>query len=101
MDVKDPQAVHSEAVSNSDIDDAEKAGRASVTVGNHKENLADLDDPDAGKTAEERAAIVSDATHFWSLYMRSNSFAGQEAREENRFLADPVALFALLAQFPW
>jgi len=32
--------------------------------------------------------------------MRTNSFAGQEAREENRFLADPVALFALLAQFP-
>jgi hypothetical protein len=27
--------------------------------------------------------------------------AGQEARQENRSLADPVALFALLAQFPW
>ena len=67
MDAKDPQAVHSEAVSNSDIDDAEKAGRASITVGNHKENLNDLDDPDAGKTAEERAAIVSDATHFCEL----------------------------------
>ena len=63
VDVKDPQAVHSEAVSsNSDIDDAEKAGRASITVGNHKENLNDLDDPDAGKTAEERAAIVSITT---------------------------------------
>lgn len=56
-DVKDPQAVHSEAVSsNSDIDDTEKAGRNSIA--GHKENLEDLDDPDAGKTAEERAAIV-------------------------------------------
>ena len=33
--------------------------------------------------------------------MKNNIPAGQEAREENRFLADSVALFALLAQFPW
>jgi hypothetical protein len=56
-DIKNPPAVHSEAVSNSDIDDAEKAGRNSIT-GGHKENLEDLEDPDAGKSAEERAAIV-------------------------------------------
>ena len=62
-DIKNPPAVHSEAVSNSDIDDAEKAGRNSITgrnsiAGGHKENLEDLEDPDAGKSAEERAAIV-------------------------------------------
>jgi len=33
--------------------------------------------------------------------MKTDNFTGQEAREENRFLADPMALFALLAQFPW
>lgn len=33
--------------------------------------------------------------------MRTNILAGQEALEEDRFLADPMALFALLAQFPW
>lgn len=66
-DVKDPQAVHSEAVSSSDIDDTEKAGRASITLGCHKENLEDLDDPDAGKTAEERAAIVRLATYLCDL----------------------------------
>jgi len=60
-DVKDPRALHSEDVSNSDIDDTEKAGRSSIT-GCHKEDLNDLDDPDAGKTAEERAAIVRIAT---------------------------------------
>ena len=67
MDVKAPQALHSEAVSNSDIDDTEKAGRSSIAgrnsiIGAHKENLEDLEDPDAGKTAEERAAIVSITT---------------------------------------
>ena len=56
-DVKDPRALHSEDVSNSDIDDTEKAGRSSI-AGGHAESLNDLDDPDAGKTAEERAAIV-------------------------------------------
>jgi hypothetical protein len=65
-DVKDPQAVHSEAVSNSDIDDTEKAGRTSI-AGNHKETLEDLEDPDAGKSAEERAAIVSVATYLCEL----------------------------------
>ena len=49
--------MHSEDVSNSDIDDTEKAGRSSI-AGGHAESLNDLDDPDAGKTAEERAAIV-------------------------------------------
>ena len=63
-DVKDPRAVHSEAVSShSDIDDTEKAGRSSIAA-NHRENLEDLDDPDAGKTAEERAAIVRAAIHL-------------------------------------
>jgi hypothetical protein len=56
-DVKDPRALHSEDVSNSDIDVTEKAGRSSL-AGCHAESLNDLDDPDAGKTAEERAAIV-------------------------------------------
>jgi hypothetical protein len=72
MDVKAPQAVHSEAVSNSDIDDTEKAGRSSIAgrnsiAGAHKENLEDLEDPDAGKSAEERAAIVRFATYLCEL----------------------------------
>lgn len=54
-DVKDPHAVHNEDVSSSDADMAEKASIA----GGHAESLNDLDDPDAGKTPEERAAIVS------------------------------------------
>jgi hypothetical protein len=33
--------------------------------------------------------------------MKTDNFPGQEAREENRLLADPMAVFALLAQFPW
>lgn len=54
-DVKDPHAVHNEDVSSSDADIAEKASIA----GGHAESLNELDDPDAGKTPEERAAIVS------------------------------------------
>jgi hypothetical protein len=56
-EVKDPHTLHSEDVSNSDVDDNEKGGRTSI-AGGHAESLNDLDDPDAGKTAEERAAIV-------------------------------------------
>jgi hypothetical protein len=56
-DVKDPRTLHSEDVSNSDVDGNEKGGRSSI-AGCHAESLNDLDDPDAGKTAEERAAIV-------------------------------------------
>jgi hypothetical protein len=56
-DVKDPHTLHSEDVSNSDLDDHEKGRRPSI-AGGHAESLNDLDDPDAGKTAEERAAIV-------------------------------------------
>lgn len=60
-DVKDPQvALHSEDVSNSDLDDNEKGRRTSM-AGGHAESLNDLEDPDAGKTPEERAAIVSSA----------------------------------------
>jgi hypothetical protein len=61
-DFKDPVALHSEDVSNSDIDDHEKGRRPSV-AGGVAESLNDLDDPDAGKTADERAAIVSVAIH--------------------------------------
>lgn len=56
-DIKDPRIVHNEDVSGSDADIAEKAGRISI-AGGHTESLADLEDPDAGKTAEEKAAIV-------------------------------------------
>lgn len=57
-DIKDPRTLHHEDVSNSDVDDAEKAKRDSI-CGGHAESLNDLEDPDAGKSAEERAAIVS------------------------------------------
>jgi hypothetical protein len=56
-DTKDARVVHNEDASGSDADVAEKAGRSSV-AGAHAESLAELEDPDAGKTAEERAAIV-------------------------------------------
>lgn len=56
-DIKDPNAHHSEYVSTSDVDDTEKAKRNSI-CGGHAESLNDLEDPDAGKSAEERAAIV-------------------------------------------
>jgi hypothetical protein len=56
-DTKDARIVHNEDVSGSDADVAEKAGRSSI-AGAHAESLAELEDPDAGKTAEERAAIV-------------------------------------------
>jgi len=55
-DSKDSRIVHNEDVS-SDADIAEKAGRSSI-AGGHAESLEQLEDPDAGKTAEERAAIV-------------------------------------------
>jgi len=65
-DTKDARVVHNEDVSGSDADIAEKAGRSSIAekagrssiAGAHAESLAELEDPDAGKTAEERAAIV-------------------------------------------
>jgi hypothetical protein len=98
-DVKDPTTLHSEDVSNSDVDDNEKGRRPSI-AGGHAESLNDLDDPDAGKTAEERAAIVRVDLVRVQRVMVTNMFAGQEACEKNRFLADPVALFALSAQFP-
>jgi hypothetical protein len=56
-DTKDARVAHSEDVGGSDTDIAEKAGRSSI-AGAHAESLAELEDPDAGKTAEERAAIV-------------------------------------------
>jgi hypothetical protein len=56
-DTKDARVAHNEDVSGSDADIAEKAGRSSI-AGGHAESLAALEDPDAGKTAEERAAIV-------------------------------------------
>lgn len=46
-------AVEMERVSSSDLD-AEKAHATE-----HAERLSELADPDAGKTPEERAAIVS------------------------------------------
>lgn len=54
-DVKDPRTLHTEDVSSSDGEVAEKASIA----GGHAESLNDLEDPDAGKSEEERAAIVS------------------------------------------
>lgn len=48
----DEKAVTTERASMSE--DSEKA-----VVVEHAENLTDLEDPDAGKTPEERAAIVS------------------------------------------
>ena len=72
-DIKDPQALHSEEVSNSELDETEKARRPSV-VGGHAENLDELDDPDAGKTAEERAAIVRVATHLCDHRTRTDDF---------------------------
>jgi hypothetical protein len=61
-DTKDARVAHNEDVSGSDADIAEKAGRSSI-AGAHAESLAELEDPDAGKTAEERAAIVRIPLH--------------------------------------
>lgn len=59
-DAKDLRTLHTEDVSSSDGEVAEKASIA----GGHAESLNDLEDPDAGKSEEERAAIVSNAHRY-------------------------------------
>lgn len=99
-DLKDPNAQHSEYVSTSDVDDTEKAKRNSI-CGGHAESLNDLEDPDAGKSAEERADIVCATTQNVRWREESNMIAGQETRKKDRSLAHPMALSSLFAQFPW
>lgn len=58
-DVEKPGALHSEDLNSSDDYVNEKArSRRSSVAGGRAESLNDLDDPDAGKSDEERAKIV-------------------------------------------
>merc|ERR1712080_77330 len=56
-DVKDSRTLHTEDVNSSDGDIVEKGSIVGKHGGGHAESLNDLDDPDAGKSPEERAAL--------------------------------------------
>lgn len=62
-DLKQTEALHRERTHSSSEEDfaAEKGSISHNVTANHAENLDELDDPDAGKTPEERAAIVRKA----------------------------------------
>lgn len=57
-DVKDSRNLHTEDVNSSDGDIVEKGSIVGKHGGGHAESLNDLEDPDAGKSPEERAALV-------------------------------------------
>lgn len=59
-DLKDVGALERERTRSSSENDfaAEKGSITKDVTANHAENLDELDDPDAGKSPEERAAIV-------------------------------------------
>lgn len=59
-DVKTAVPLHRERTHSSSEEDyaAEKGSITKGVTANHAENLDDLDDPDAGKSPEQRAAIV-------------------------------------------
>lgn len=56
-DVKDSRNLHTEDVNSSDGDIVEKGSIVGKHGGGHAESLNDLEDPDAGKSPEERAAL--------------------------------------------
>jgi len=59
-DLKQTKALQRERTHSSSEEDyaAEKGSIGKEAIAKHAENLDDLDDPDAGKSPEERAAIV-------------------------------------------
>ena len=59
-DEKQAATIHRERTPSSSGDDfvTEKGSITKDVTANHAENLDVLDDPDAGKSAEERATIV-------------------------------------------
>lgn len=79
-EIKDPKTVHNEDINSSDGDVVEKGSRRASLAGGHTESLAELDDPDAGKTAEERAKIVwkreSSLVEFSLIINRTSDSSG-------------------------
>lgn len=100
-DLKQTTALERERTHSSSEEDyaAEKGSITKDVTANHAENLDDLDDPDAGKSPEERAAIVRRPS-WTAAFVLANRRIGQEIDAQDRPLAYPMALLTISVKFP-